>query len=199
MLLHNLTQDCPPHAGSTGNGGVSAVSESVAESSPLGWPTASTIGGFSERIKHKTSDSTMGTVSAEGGVPGGKPGRSPRANNQGISALAVSDSKPSVASPADGILLHTLRGTYFLLTVDVRGIFELMAFLCNPWSRSRLTVGTPLMQGRSHRKRGLQKPKGEQSRKLSGQQNRLVKKLVRRYCNLLVKHINIDITLINVS
>lgn len=82
------------------------VSESVAESSPLGKPTASTVGGFSERIKHKTSGSTFASVSADG-VTGGKPGRSSKANNQGIPALAGSDSKSPGEPPADGILLQT--------------------------------------------------------------------------------------------
>lgn len=90
------------------------VSESVAESSPLGRPTASIVGDFSERIKYKTLEPTIGSVSAEGGVPGGKPGKSPRGNNQGtgIPAPAGSDSKPSGAPLDDGIRLHTLEGLF---------------------------------------------------------------------------------------
>jgi hypothetical protein len=92
------------HAGSTTNDGYSALSESVAESSPLGKPTASTVGSFSERIKHKASDPTIGSVSGEGG----KPGKGPKADSQGIPALAGSDSKSSGAPLPDGILFNSV-------------------------------------------------------------------------------------------
>ena len=96
------------NAGSAINEGFSGVSDSVAEYSPLGKPTASTVGAFSERIKQKTSDPSIALVSAEGGVTGGKPGKGSKANNQGIPALTGSDSKSSEAPPADGVLLNTL-------------------------------------------------------------------------------------------
>lgn len=89
----------------------------------MGRPTASTVGGFSERNKFKTSDPTIGSMPEEGRVPGGKPGKSPRANNQGIPALTGSDSKPTGAPPADGMLLHTFEGPVFLLCTDVKMIF----------------------------------------------------------------------------
>lgn len=57
---------------------------------------------MSERIKHKASDPTSGSVSGEGGMTGGKPGKDPKANSQGIPALA-GDSKSSEAALVDGI------------------------------------------------------------------------------------------------
>jgi len=47
-------------------------------------------------------------VPAEGGLPGGKLGKGPKANNQGIPALLGGEIKSSGAPPADGMLLHTL-------------------------------------------------------------------------------------------
>lgn len=79
----------------------SLVSESVAESSPLGRPTGSTVGAFAERVKQKTSDSAIGSAVIDGGVASGKPGKGSKANNRGIPALSSSDAKSSEA-PADG-------------------------------------------------------------------------------------------------
>lgn len=81
--------------GSTINEEFSLVAESVAESSPLGRAP----GGFSERIKHKSGEAITGSVVADGGAPSGKPGKSSKANNQGIPALVGSNSG---APPADG-------------------------------------------------------------------------------------------------
>lgn len=86
-------------AGSTINEEFSLVAESVIESSPLGRPT----GGFSERMKLKTADAITGSVVADGGAPSGKPGKSSKANNQGIPALVGGNSG---APPADGMLTH---------------------------------------------------------------------------------------------
>ena len=96
------------HAGSTTNDGYSAVSESIAESSPLSKLTASTGGSFSERIKHKASDPTIGLMIGEGS----KPGKGPKANSQGIPALAGSDSMSSRAPLADGILFNSVMNFF---------------------------------------------------------------------------------------
>lgn len=69
------------YVGSIGNGGVSVVLESVVEFLLLGWLIVSMIGGFLERIKYKILDFIMGMVFVEGGVFGGKFGRSLRVNN----------------------------------------------------------------------------------------------------------------------
>lgn len=89
-------------AGSTINEEFSLVAESVAESSPLGRPP----GGFSERInKLKSGEAITASVVADGGAPSGKPGKSSKANNQGIPALVGGSSG---APPADGTLTNFL-------------------------------------------------------------------------------------------
>jgi hypothetical protein len=80
-------------AGSNNNGGGSGASDTVADFSPLGRPTGSTVAGFSERVKQKTSDAAAAAaavlVSTESaGLESKGPGKGPAAYSQGLQPLA---------------------------------------------------------------------------------------------------------------
>lgn len=77
------------------------ATESVAASSPLGRPTGSTVGGFSERFKQKSSDAVAASMPMDGGVVGSRPGKGQATHLQGLAALSGSVPKSS-ASVADG-------------------------------------------------------------------------------------------------
>lgn len=78
------------------------ATESVAASSPLGRPTGSTVGVFSERLKQKTSDAVAASMPTDGGGGGSRPGKGQAAHLQGLTALSGSVPK-SAALVADGI------------------------------------------------------------------------------------------------
>jgi len=87
--------------GSNTDGLGSVATESVAASSPLGRPTGTTVGGFSERLRHKTSDAVAASMPTDGGGGGSRPGKGQAAHLQGLTALSGSVPK-SAALVADG-------------------------------------------------------------------------------------------------
>lgn len=93
MYLEAFDKQLSHHhcAGSNNNGGGSGASDTVADFSPLGRPTGSTVAGFSERFKQKTLDAAAAAalVSTESAGLGSKgPGKVPAAYSQGLQPLA---------------------------------------------------------------------------------------------------------------